>query len=147
MKHLRISKTHQATFLASLDYMKSTESLSFALSLRFSLSPVMVQLRRCEFISVADRVDWRASLIPCHSSTLMGMSLFSGLSFSLSFPPDRHLLSSITHSGNFMSVDRKNTYLQIQHPILTPMLQLSAAENLQTERTQGKCYSIDFLKA
>lgn len=47
MKHLRISKTQQAPLLVSLDCIKSTKSLPFA------LSPVMVQLRRCEFISVA----------------------------------------------------------------------------------------------
>lgn len=82
--------------------MKSTESLPFA------LSPVMVQLRRCEFISVA-AWEWIEELLSSpvtHPPWWARRSPSASLSPSLS-PPDRQLLCSITPSCNFMSVDRK----------------------------------------
>ncbi len=109
MKHSAISKPQQASHLVSLGCTKSTESLCFALSLSCNSAFEEMWIH---FWGSA-RVDWRASLIPCHSSALMGTSLSSGLSSSLSSPPDRQLLCSITPSCNFMSVDRKKTYLQI----------------------------------
>lgn len=56
MEHLRMSKTQKALLLDSLGCIESPESLPFA------RSPVMVQLRRCEFISVA-AWEWMEELL------------------------------------------------------------------------------------
>ena len=117
----------------------------------FAPSPVMVQLRRCEFISVAE--DWRASLIPCHSSALMGTSLSSGLSSSLPPPPDRQLLCSITpHLPPPPTVI--SCQLTGKRPIYkfnTRSWHLScgcqARQTCTWRKRARKCYGIDFLKA